>query len=76
MSITEQNSLSWDKQQNSAERGRHQTTKTKMNNKKIMYEAPEIEIVEMVLENGIAYTITHNTFEIEDLEEGGDLGTF
>ena len=47
-----------------------------MNNKKIMYEAPEIEIVEMVLENGIAFTLVHDTFEFEDLEEGGDLGTF
>ncbi len=47
-----------------------------MNNKEIKYEAPEIEIVEVVLENGIAYTIVHDTFEFEDLEEGGDLGTF
>ncbi len=47
-----------------------------MNNKKIMYEAPELEIIEMVLEQGIAYTITHDTFEFEDLEEGGDLGTY
>ncbi len=47
-----------------------------MNNKKIMYEAPEIEIVEMVLENGIAFTLVHDTFEFEDLEEGGDLGTY
>ncbi len=48
-----------------------------MNNKEIKYEAPELEIVEMVLEEGIAYTIRHNGgFELEDLEEGGDLGTF
>ncbi len=48
-----------------------------MNNKQINYEAPELEIVEMVLENGIAYTITHDgDFEFEDLEEGGDLGTY
>ncbi len=47
-----------------------------MNNKENKYEAPEIEIVEMVLENGIAFTIRHDGgFEIEDLEEGGDLGT-
>ncbi len=41
------------------------------------YEAPELEIVEVVLENGIAYTLTHGGgFELEDLEEGEDLGTF
>ncbi len=51
--------------------------KSKMNNKENKYEAPEIEIVEMVLENGIAYTIVHDGgFEIEGLEEGGDLGTY
>ncbi len=54
-----------------------QTTKTKMNNKQINYEAPELEIVEMVLEQGIAFTIVHDGgFEFEDLEEGGDLGTY
>ncbi len=47
-----------------------------MNNKQINYEAPELEIVEVVLENGIAYTLTHDSFEIEELEEGEDFGVF
>ena len=49
-----------------------------MNNKEIKYEAPEIEIVEVVLENGIAYTLIHDGgFELAgDLWEGDDLGTY
>ncbi len=38
------------------------------------YEAPEIEIIEMVLENGIAFTIRGS--EIEMPEEGEGWGDF
>ena len=40
------------------------------------YEAPNLEIIEMVLENGIAFTINHDSYDVEDLEEGEDLGTY
>ncbi len=42
------------------------------------YEAPNIEIVEMVLENGIAFTVTKDGSEIVELEEstGDGWGEF
>ncbi len=40
------------------------------------YEAPDIEIIEMVLENGIAYTVTHDGSELTEFEEGDGWGVF
>ncbi len=75
MSITEQNSPFGAGGKNSAKRADKKSKK--MNNKENKYEAPEIEIVEMVLENGIAFTIVHDgEFEMEELQDGGDLGTY
>ncbi len=48
----------------------------KMNNKENKYEAPELEIVEVVLENGIAYTLTKGGAEIDLPEEGDGWGTY
>ncbi len=45
--------------------------------KKLFYQVPDIETIDMVLENGIAYTIrTDDGSSIDGLEEGEDFGMF
>lgn len=45
--------------------------------KKLIYQVPGIEIIDMVLENGIAYTIqTDDGSSIDGLEDGEDFGMF
>ncbi len=39
-------------------------------NLSIIYNAPCIETIELVLENGIAFTITKEGSQIEGVEEG------
>ncbi len=40
------------------------------------YEAPDVEIIEIVLENGIAYTLSKGGSEVELPEEGEGWGTY
>ena len=50
---------------------------TRQMSKKLFYQVPDIETIDMVLENGIAYTIrTDDGSSIDGLEEGEDFGMF